>query len=95
MFDNFCSLFSTIPQSGQYAYETFKKVPQLKVLIQAVNMVSKMKKGDLKNNMGTISNLINTQSNVFGFNPSQMIPSNLQQLTNHPNILSQFIHTIP
>ena len=45
--------------------------------------------------MGTISNLINIQSNVFGFNPSQTIPSNLQKLTNLPQILSQFIHTIP
>lgn len=33
MFDNFCSLFSNMAQPGQYAYETFKKVPQLSVLI--------------------------------------------------------------
>ena len=39
MFDNFCSLFSTVPQPGQYAYETFKKVPQLNVLLEVTDMI--------------------------------------------------------
>lgn len=87
MFDHFCSLFSNIAQPGQYAYETFKKVPQVNVLIEAANMISGMRKGDMINKVGTMANVANMAGKAFGFDPMQMIMSKVPKIGGLAGIL--------
>ena len=94
MFDNFCSLFSNAPQPGHYAYEAFKKVPQLSVLIQAASMLGNMKNSSMIANIGTIENLASMASNAFGMNPMNLI-NNKPNISVLPGIISQFINNTP
>lgn len=94
MFDNFCSLFSNAAQPGHYAYEAFKKVPQLSVLIQAASMLSNMKNNNMIANIGTIANVANMASNAFGINPMNLI-NNKPNIGGLSGIISQFINNTP
>ena len=51
MFDNLFIVFQYGTNPGQYAYGTFKKVPQLRSNISSYNIVSGMKKGDIIGNI--------------------------------------------
>ena len=96
MFDKFCSFFTSAPQPGQYVYEAFKKVPQLNVLIQAANMISGMKNGNIISNIGTIANVANMAGNAFGFNPTGLINnSKIGNIGGLGGIISQFISNVP
>ncbi len=94
MFDNFCSFFTGVPQPGHYAYEAFRKVPQLSVLIQAAGMVAGMKNANLIANVGTIANVANMATNAFGFNPMSLI-NNKANTGGLGGIISQFISNVP
>lgn len=91
MFGNFCSLFSSIAQPGQYAYEAFKKVPQLNVLIQAANMLSGENHGGLIGNIGTIANIANVAGNAFGFNINRVQPN----IGGIAGLINQFVNNVP
>jgi hypothetical protein len=94
MLDNFCSLFSNAAQPGYYAYEAFKKVPQISVLLQAAFMLGNMKNGNIITNIGTIANFANMASNAFGINPMNLVTQN-PKIGGLSGIISQFINNTP
>lgn len=92
-------------QPGQYAYEAFKKVPQLNVLIQATTMLSNMKQQNMIQNIGTVVNVAGMVGNTFGINPLNFIGGNsnsnspIQQtnlnIGSLAGIIGQFINNVP
>jgi hypothetical protein len=84
---SFCSMCSDLPQSGQYAYEAFRKVPQITGIIQNVsNLIGGGNKG-LINNISNIANIANNFSNIVGVKP---------QIGNIGGInLNDFINNLP
>ena len=91
MMDNFCSLFSNAAQPGQYAYEAFKKVPSLSVLVQAANMMPGFNQGGIIGKIGTVANIANMASNAFGLNTNGGVP-NIGGLA---GIINQFVNNAP
>jgi hypothetical protein len=81
---------SDLPQPGQYAYEAFRKVPQITGIIQNVaNLIGGGNSGFV-NNIGNIGNIANNFSNIVGIKP---------QIGNIGNIaginINDFINNIP